>query len=204
MSTHGDPIELDPGTDVWERQPQETPKRFGQFAIYRDLGRTRSIRETAERTDNSADYLRRVAAQFRWTERAEAFDRHRDRLHQAMWLEERRKAAEADAKVLSAGIGKIAQRLTSMSPSELSVSDMIRMMDVVMRQRRHLLGPGEEIQVEATLTGGDGAASALGEILAEAKRNQDREEQQLTAALDDEDEDGDSEDDGAGGGHAHP
>lgn len=200
MSIDGTPIDLDPGTDAWERQPTESPKRFGQFATYRDLGRTRTIRDTAEQIDVTADYLRHVAAKFRWSERAEAFDRHRDRLHQAMWLEERRKAAEADAKVLSAGIGKLAQRLTSMSPSELSVGDMIRMMDVVMRQRRHLLGPGEEIQVDATVTQVDGTASALGEILAEAKRAQAQEEQELAAAFDDEDED-DTGDDGAGGGH---
>lgn len=196
MSIDGDPIDLDPGTDAWERQPAESPKRFGQFATYRDLGRTRTISDTAEQTNLTADYLRHVAAKFRWTERAEAFDRHRDRLHQAMWLEERRKAAEADAKVLSAGIGKLAQRLTSMSPSELSVGDTIRMMDVVMRQRRHLLGPGEEIQVDATVTQVDGTASALGEILAEAKRAQAKEEQELAAAFDDEDDAG-----GDDGGH---
>ncbi|MEV5930941.1 hypothetical protein ACPCSG_23625 [Streptomyces cellulosae] len=92
--------------------------------------------------------LRKASARHRWRERVESYDRDMDRQYEAMWLEERRKAAETDAKILGAAIGKLAQRLTSLNPAELSAGDFIRLMDVAMRHRRVLFGdPTETIAV---------------------------------------------------------
>ncbi|MEU8870454.1 hypothetical protein AB0D24_04675 [Streptomyces javensis] len=147
MSTRP-PITLNPELDPWERQPNETPHKHGQFATYRDLGRTRTLTEAAQRLTLAYGHVRNLAAQYRWRERVEAYDRHMDRLYEAMWLEERRKAAETDAKILGAAIGKLAQRLTTLNAAELSAGDFIRLMDVAMRHRRVLFGdPTETIAV---------------------------------------------------------
>jgi hypothetical protein len=84
--------------------------------------------------------VRDVAAACKWRERAEAYDRHLDQLYEATWLEERRKAAEVDAKLLGAAVGKIAQRLTSLDAGKLTTGDLIRLLDVSMRHRRILFG----------------------------------------------------------------
>lgn len=147
MSTRP-PITLDPALDPWERQPGESAHKHGQLVTYRDLGRTRTLTETARRLTLAYGHVRNLAAQFRWRERVEAWDRHLDRQYEAMWLEERRKAAETDAKILGAAIGKLAQRLTSLNPAELTAGDFIRLMDVAMRHRRVLFGdPTETIAV---------------------------------------------------------
>ncbi|MFV5998958.1 hypothetical protein ACNPQM_43330 [Streptomyces sp. NPDC056231] len=147
MSTRP-PIPLDPDLDPWERQPNETPHKHGQLTIYRDIGRTRTLTEAAQRLTLAYGHVRNLAAQYRWRERVEAYDRHLDRQYEAMWLEERRKAAETDAKILGAAIGKLAQRLTSLNAAELSAGDFIRLMDVAMRHRRVLFGdPTETIAV---------------------------------------------------------
>ncbi|CAM5478594.1 hypothetical protein AQJ11_03095 [Streptomyces corchorusii] len=147
MSTRP-PITLSPELDPWERQPNETPHKHGQFATYRDLGRTRTLTEAAQRLTLAYGHVRNLAAQYRWRERVEAYDRHLDRQYEAMWLEERRKAAETDAKILGAAIGKLAQRLTTLNAAELSAGDFIRLMDVAMRHRRVLFGdPTETIAV---------------------------------------------------------
>lgn len=147
MSTRP-PITLDPDLDPWERQPNETPHKHGQFTAYRDIGRTRTLTEAAQRLTLAYGHVRNLAAQYRWRDRVEAYDRHLDRQYQAMWLEERRKAAETDAKILGAAIGKLAQRLTSLNAAELSPGDFIRLMDVAMRHRRVLFGdPTETIAV---------------------------------------------------------
>lgn len=92
--------------------------------------------------------VRKIAIQYRWRERVEAYDQDLDRQYDEMWLEERRKAAETDAKILGAAIGKLAQRLTSLNAAELSAGDFIRLMDVTMRHRRVLFGdPTETIAV---------------------------------------------------------
>ncbi|MFF3665442.1 hypothetical protein [Microtetraspora malaysiensis] len=156
-------IQLDPNIDPWERQPGETATRHGQFCAYRDQGRTRTLRKAAQTLTRADAWVRQVAAAFRWRERAEAWDRHRDRLHEAMWLEERRKAAEADAKILGAAIGKIAQRLPSIRADELSPGDMIRLMDVTMRHRRLLFGD-PSATVAVTGPGGDPLTVQLAEF----------------------------------------
>lgn len=139
MST-ATPITLDPALPPWEQQPGETPKRHGQFVTYRDLGRSRTLPRTAELLQRHPVTVRKASAEFRWLERAEAYDRHLDKLYEATWLEERRKAAEADAKILGAAIGKIAQRLPQLNAQEMTVGDVIRLMDVAMRHRRALFG----------------------------------------------------------------
>ncbi len=143
------PIALDPALPPWEQQPNETAKRYGQFVTFRDLGRTRTLPRTAELLQRHPVTVRKTSAEFRWLERAEAYDRHLDKLYEAMWLEERRKAAEADAKILGAAIGKVAQRLPSLNAQEMSASDVIRLMDVAMRHRRVLFGDPTDTVVVA-------------------------------------------------------
>jgi hypothetical protein len=133
-------LKLDNALDPWERQPDEMPLRHAQFCVYRDLGRARTLRKAAERLTKNDRYVRDVAAAFKWRERAEAYDRHLDKLYEASWLEERRKAAEVDAKLLGAAVGKIAQRLQSLDASKLTTGDLIRLIDVAMRHRRLLFG----------------------------------------------------------------
>ncbi|KUN37690.1 hypothetical protein AQJ30_15510 [Streptomyces longwoodensis] len=147
MSTR-QPITLDPTLDPWERQPGESAHKHGQFATYRDLGRTRTLTEAAQRLTLAYGHVRNLAAWFRWRERVEAYDRHLDRQYEAMWLEERRKAAENDAKILGAAVGKLVGRLQTLRPEELSPGDFIRLMDVAMRHRRVLFGdPTQTIAV---------------------------------------------------------
>ncbi len=146
MSTRP-PITLDPHTDPWERQPGETPKKHGQFVTYRDLGRTRTLTEAAQRLTLAYGHVRNLASEGRGG-RVEAYDRHLDAQYEAMWLQERRKAAETDAKILGAAIGKLAQRLTTINAADMTVGDFIRLMDVAMRHRRVLFGdPTETIAV---------------------------------------------------------
>jgi hypothetical protein len=156
------PVVLSPDLDPWERQPGETMARYNQFCTYRDTGRTRSMRKTGEDLKLNVGYVRQVAAAMRWTDRAEAFDRHRDQQHEAMWLEERRKAAENDARVLGAFVGKIVERLPSLKAAELSPADLIRALDVVMRHRRVLFGD-PQMTVAVTGPGGDPLAVQLAE-----------------------------------------
>lgn len=159
------PLTLNPDVDPWDRQPGETVKRHNQFALYRDTGRTRTLRKVAETLTLNVGYVRQVSAAGLWVQRAEAFDRHRDELHQAAWLEQRRLAADNDAKVLSAVIGKLATRIGSLNPSELGVKDLTRLLDVTLRHRRALFGD-PQMTVALTGPGGDPLAVQVAEFAA--------------------------------------
>ncbi|MFF4391458.1 hypothetical protein ACFY0G_32415 [Streptomyces sp. NPDC001552] len=161
--TTNPPITLDPSLDPWERQQGETPRRHGQFATYKDLGRARTLAKAAETLTLAYGHVKNTAAEFRWRERVEAWDRSMDRQYEATWLEERRKAAETDARILGAAIGKLAQRLSTLRADDLSPGDFIRLMDVAMRHRRVLFGdPTETIAV--TGHGGNPLAVQLAEF----------------------------------------
>jgi hypothetical protein len=151
--------------DPWDRQPNETTRRYDQFRAYLDAGRGRTLRKTSETLTLSADHIRHVAAAYRWVERAEAWDRDRDELHEKVWLEERRKAAENDARLLNAATAKVAQRLTTLLPEELEPADLVRMLDVVMRHRRGLFGD-PALTVAVTGPAGDPLTAQLAELTA--------------------------------------
>ncbi|MEU7093009.1 hypothetical protein [Kitasatospora aureofaciens] len=144
--------------------------------------------------------MRNVAAEFRWRERVEAYDRHLDRLYEATWLEERRRAAEADAKILGAAIGKLAQRLGTLRADDLSPGDFIRLMDVAMRHRRVLFGdPTETIAI--TGQGGNPLAAQIAEFARMPEDQRRAELADLAAAVnrrlravDGSDDDADGED----------
>ncbi|WP_030236806.1 hypothetical protein [Streptomyces sp. NRRL S-350] len=176
MST-AQPITLTATLDPWERQPGESARKHGQFVTYRDLGRARTLVKAAEKLTLAPGHVRNVAAEFRWRERVEAWDRHLDRLYEATWLEERRKAAESDAKILGAAIGKLAQRLGTLRADDLSPGDFIRLLDVTMRQRRVLFGdPTETIAI----TGGQGGNPLAAQLAAFAQMPEEQRRKQLS------------------------
>ncbi|WP_086779640.1 hypothetical protein [Streptomyces griseus] len=157
------PITLDPAIDPWERQPRESQKRYAQFCHYRDQGRTRTLRKSGDGLSLAYGYVREVAGAFKWRDRVEAWDRYMDRLYEASWVEERRKAAENDAKILGAAVGKVAQRLTTLDANSLSNADFIKLTDVVMRHRRGLFGDPKST-IEVTGQGGSPLAVHLAEF----------------------------------------
>lgn len=144
-------LDLDPNRDPWDRQPKETNHRYGQFVVYRDLGRARLVRQAAENLRVRPDYLRHVAASMLWSARAEAWDAHRDEQFDKMWLEERRRAAADDARILDGILSKIVARLRTLKPELLTPADVARLVDVAMRHRRVLYGDGPEIAIDSGL-----------------------------------------------------
>ncbi|MFI6290060.1 hypothetical protein ACIBEJ_00655 [Nonomuraea sp. NPDC050790] len=175
-------LQMDPTIDPWERQPGETSARYAQFCAYRDLGRTRTLRKAATTLTRADAWVRQVAAANWWRDRAEAYDRHLDKLYEQAWVEERRKAAEADAKILGAAVGKLAQRLPSLRADQLSPGDTIRLMDVVMRHRRVLFGD-PQATIAVTGPGGDPLSVRLADFEELAPQERRRRLSELAAAV---------------------
>lgn len=165
MSTVLPLLVLDPDLDPWDRQPDETPLRHSQFRAFMDVGRGRTLSNTAETLGRHRTYLWAVAHAYRWVERAEAHDRHLDEMHERVWLDERRKAAEYDARLLQGATSLAARRLRSLNETDLSPGDLIRLLDVIMRRRRELFGD-PTMTVAVTGPGGDPLTVQLAELAA--------------------------------------
>jgi len=77
--------------EKWERQENENRKQYQLFAVYRDLGITRSISKVVKHLGKPERYrghLQNLSAQFKWVERSAAYDD---------WMEEERRLASIDA-----------------------------------------------------------------------------------------------------------
>jgi hypothetical protein len=191
------PVRLHPDVDPWERQPGETTARFSHFVLYRDAGRARTMRAVAEALGQNERHVRAMGAAGLWVERAEAYDRRREALEEATWVDERRKAARDDAVVLNAFTQKVAARLRVMDPGELDADGLIRAMDVVMRHRRLLYPVAPQVKV----TGPDGGPlmvqlAEFAQMSAESRRRAIAEmvatvarRTEAAAGIDDDDDD---------------
>lgn len=168
--------------DPWDRQPDETTHRYKQFRTYLDEGRSRTFRKAAETLTRHPAYVRAVAAAYRWAERAEEWDKHRDELDEKVWLDARRAAATNDARLLDAAVAKIAQRLRTLLPEELDPANLIRLTDVVLRQRRALFGD-PTMTVAVTGPGGDPLTVQLAELAAMTADQRRSAIVELTAAV---------------------
>ncbi|WP_329326685.1 hypothetical protein [Streptomyces sp. NBC_01689] len=143
-------LRLDPQLDPWEQQPGETGRRYEQFAAFRDLGPGRTVQKASETLAKSGGYLRAIAGPHLWRERAQAWDRNRAQIADAVWAEEGRKSAETTHKLLNLAKGKLAQALSGMEPNSLTESETIRLLDVVAGRHTSLFGE------TLALTGPDG------------------------------------------------
>jgi hypothetical protein len=80
---------------AWERLSDESAKAFQAFAAYRDLPvEERSLSTVSEQLRKSKSLCARWSAQFRWVERAAAWDSHQDERRRTRLAAEREKMIE--------------------------------------------------------------------------------------------------------------
>jgi hypothetical protein len=215
-----DRITLDPALDPWERQPGETAKRYARFVAFRDLGPSRTLAKSAENLAASYSHERALAAQYRWQDRATAWDAHQQRQFLTEMEEERRRAAREDVRVLRIMTGMIGQALPNVQEQapKMTLAEFTRFVDTTMKWRRTLFGdPTETIAI--TGPGGDPLSVQIEEFAAlppEQRRvrlaelaatvarrahatddSDDEDDGEEAYPLDDEDQDEDAEEDEA-------
>jgi hypothetical protein len=79
----------------WDRQPNESPKAFEAFAIYRDMAYQRSIAAVGWKLSKSKSLLTAWSAAHGWVKRVAAWDAYNDRESRKELEQERRRARQA-------------------------------------------------------------------------------------------------------------
>ena len=152
--------------EPWEQQPGEPNLWYARFERYRLTGPRRSLLAllNGERQANGARKARSVpeswalrAKQWRWRERAEAwdaFERQQARASHAEQVKEMNLRHIQEAKAFqSVGI----QHLKSVQPEELTSAEALRFCMEAAKLERTAMGEPETI-AEQRLTGEDGGA----------------------------------------------
>lgn len=109
------------------------------------LGKLRSYAAVAEAEGLSKVHVRQIAGAFHWKDRAAARDSADDLVVRVGMLDARVVAARDDAKVLLMGRAKLVTWLRNLDVTTLSVAEGLRLMEIVLRQGRMLLGDAADI-----------------------------------------------------------
>jgi hypothetical protein len=134
--------------DPWDRQPGESLNRWNQFALYRDLGRTRTLKRAAERLNITHRTAQQYAYTWRWNERCGAYDAHMDRQWLAALDENSRAMVREHLRLSKQVLGKVSAGMDGLDPSVLSATELTRMAELYSKLARVALGePDTSVQL---------------------------------------------------------
>lgn len=150
---HGD-LPVQAGYEAWEKLPKESWKAFEAFALYRDLGVTRSIAKVAKLLGKSESLLGRWSANHRWGDRVSAYETRlaRMRLDADESEVEQMRRRELAMSGLAAAIAM--RRLsgdserpdvTPLHPNQLEPGDVARFMETSVRIGRLATGQPTDV-----------------------------------------------------------
>jgi hypothetical protein len=131
--------------EPWEQQPQEPPKAFQAFTIYRNMpANERSVRKTAEKLGRYASYMEKWCSKWSWVERARAHDAFVDKETRESAQREREIMVEMHIKAARAMITKALQGLQKIPVDEMTAQDVTKMIDVAAKLERLSRGDATE------------------------------------------------------------
>lgn len=164
-------IELDPNVDAWTVQPGETPRNYGMFLMYRDMGRIRTVAQFGEMSPLSYSSVARIARMNLWQERAGLWDAEQERLAALRLHNDREDMARRHSKIARSMYDKALERLKTLDVDSISPHALILMIDTAAKIERAALGletlnkgaqiAAPAITVTATTSTGDGAKAEM-------------------------------------------
>jgi hypothetical protein len=133
-------IELDPAIDAWEQQPAETPRNYGMFLMYRDMGRIRTVAQFAAMSPLSFSATARISRLNKWAARAGLWDAEQDRLSAIRLQGAREEMARTHAKAAQSLMKMALARLKTLDVDSISPHALVLMLDTAARIERAALG----------------------------------------------------------------
>jgi hypothetical protein len=153
------PIDLDPGRDPWDQQPKESSRQYERFLRFRDLGRMRSLTTVNKVLTEMGDELtygtiRIQSHLYRWSERAQAWDRNQDELDRARITQARRDMINRHQKIAGALTKKALTALRVLQDADLDPADVVRFLKLATDLEVRTLGePHQTIAVTGPVGG---------------------------------------------------
>ena len=150
---------------LWERQPDETPKAYEAFCIYRDLkdirdpNSKRSLDLVVQEMGKSRTLFERWSSKYEWVKRVTAYDDEQERIvreeEEKQRIEDIRAMRKRHANLANAMLIKAATALKRIPEDEIKAGDISRMVDTASKLERISRGDVGEVVEER-----DGGQSA--------------------------------------------
>lgn len=157
---------------VWERQPEETPKAYEAFAIYRDMGSDRSLAKVGEELGKSEALMERWSAKYDWVKRAAAWDDELDRQTARELMRDMAKTRARQRKQALKMQHKGLELLKDIKSGDAKLSEIVSLLKLGMEQERICLGDVGDVIEERN--GGD-AVSAVQIYIPDNNRGNDKD-----------------------------
>lgn len=133
----------DAGRQPWDRRRTETPHAHGLFMIYRDMGRTRSLRKMYAVHGSTVPTVHRLgihSSKHDWTDRAAAWDEFLDRERAAEAVVGARDMARDHVTVAKLALRKAYEKLQAVDPERLSVREAVLLAQFAVATERAARG----------------------------------------------------------------
>lgn len=164
----------------WERLDDEGTKPYEAFAIYRDMGRERSLLKVSEKLSKSEQLIKRWSAKFDWVKRAASWDDEQDRIAreiaQKEQAEEIKRMRKRHAKLAKQMLDKAEDALAALLETDFKPTDIPRMVDVAAKLERISLGDVGDVIEERD--GGEAIPAVQFYIPSNGRDKKDEEEEE--------------------------
>lgn len=125
---------------AWDRLAGESQTVYALFETYRMMGRVRTVAKVADEAGKTRDYCWKLSRTHQWARRVEAWDHEQDRLFSEKLTDRRLQLAEHTLGMLAVARNKLAQRLQTIDPEDLSPTQWLQWMDTIVRLERETVG----------------------------------------------------------------
>lgn len=85
--------------EVWDRLSGETARAYRAFAVYRDMGVSRSVARVGQELGKSKSLMDRWSGNWHWVHRANEWDAAQDEIHRSEQEQERRDMLRRHAEI---------------------------------------------------------------------------------------------------------
>ena len=151
----------------WFRLENESWQAYESFAIFRDIGKGRSLGKAAEAVGKSLGQMKHWSAKHDWFDRAQSFDANEEFERMVSMRDRRQEWIIADLDATAKMQDKIRRRLEQLDPETLTPHQLIRWYDVISRRQEKILGITPE-QMEEQLASEASEVSELERLMDES------------------------------------
>lgn len=129
----------------WERQPGEGVKAFEAFNTYMLMGTDRSHVKVAYELGKSATLMSKWSSQWKWVERAAAWDIEQENLARKDQIKEIKEMRKRHASLATQMLAKVTKRMLKMPEEELTPQDVKAWVETASKLERLSRGDTSEV-----------------------------------------------------------
>lgn len=147
--------------NVWDHLPDESPKAFHAFTVYRDLGWERTVKKVVDQLKKSASLVYRWSLDYHWRDRAQAWDEFQDQVIQRQQIKQRAEFHKATLMVAQNMQSKAMQGFIALQTVKkvkdsagnetlvlaIKPNDLVRLMESSHKLSNSVLGKGDDDKV---------------------------------------------------------